>query len=312
MSDSRKDSPVNVVIGAFGQDGVLLCRELEANGARAVKVARGDYDLLSPESVASLFTANERHDVFFLAAHHRSSTQVTTLTPPEDLRLSLAIHVSAPATILEVMRQRACGDRFFYASSSRVFGQPGDAPQTEATPRSPTCVYGITKAAGMDVCAYYRSEHGIFASSGILYNHESSLRPADFVSRRIVLAAVDRYRTRAGRVRLANPGAEVDWSWAPDIVRAMLSAIRNGEPQDYVMASGKAHSVADFARFAFDEIGEDWKNCVEACSTPSASISVPKVGNPAKLIRETGWQPKLDFEDMVRLLVREELVRQQC
>ena len=296
-----------VVVGAFGQDGSLLCAELERCGTRVLKVGRGDFDSLDTASASKLFSGSHRHDIYFLAAIHRSSESDVPEDTRTDIRKSLDLHVNAPAAILEMMRKRKCADRFFYASSSRIFGFPSESPQNENTPRRPNCIYGLTKSAGMDVCQHYRSKYGLFASSGILYNHESSLRPLPFVSRKIILAVAACWRGEAERLFLENPEGRVDWSYAPDIVHAMVLALNSSLPRDFVMSSGTAHTVGDFARIAFDEAGLDcrahiiWKG--SQAEPPHADL----VGDNTLLCLTTGWKPTRSFEQMVRGLVREEL-----
>jgi GDPmannose 4,6-dehydratase len=305
--DPKSLSASAIVVGAFGQDGSLLCRELERNGTRVLKIGRGDCDLLNPCSVKNLFSGSHRHDIYFLAAIHRSSETNAPDDTPAEIRKSIDLHVNAPATILEQMRQRNRGDRFFYAASSRVFGFPSESPQNEKNPRCPNCIYGFTKSAGMDVCHYYRHKHRLFTSCGILYNHESSLRPLPFVSRKIILGVAACWRRESERILVENLNARVDWSYAPDIVRAMIFALNASKPQDFVIASGISHSVGDFVRIAFDEAGLDWRKHVKEIGSPSPRTGAEIVGDNALLCRTTGWKASRSFEQMVRGLVREEL-----
>ncbi len=308
MSKNPTTPAAAILIGANGQDGTLLSRHLLDLNIPVISVGRGECDLLNRMEIENLFQAGlVRHDVYFLAAIHKSSESLEHADPAIDFKNSLDLHANAPALILEVIRQRGCGDRFFYASSSRVFGNPRESPQTEATPRCPLCIYGITKLAGMNVCDYYRQSHGVFASTGILYNHESPLRKLPFLSKKVSQAAVASHRNKGFRIRLQNINTHVDWSYAGDIVRAMTLALTYSEPKDFIMSSGKTHSVKDFVIFAFDELGLDWTEHVEFVSDAGCPIDKRLVGDNSLLKTLTGWNPSIDFQEMVKMLVQAEL-----
>ena len=189
---------------------------------------------------------------------------------------------------------------------------------------APVCAYGISKAAGVSLCRYYRSERGVHASAGILYNHESPLRPPHFVTRKIVRAAV---RIRQGLERelvLGDLSAQVDWGWAPDYVEAMHAILQVGQVHDlpsswagrgpaplagdFVVATGALHSVRDLVEIAFSAVGLDWRKFVVEKGGVLKTAQPAKLlcGNPGRLAAVTGWRPRMPFEDMVRTMVAAE------
>lgn len=307
MPIKRNHPAAAIVVGAYGQDGNLLARDLENANIQVIMVGRGDCDLTDLEEVGRLFQAGPgRHDVYFLAAIHKSSETKQSLDQDAEWKSSMDLHATAPAVFLEVMKRRNGVDRFFYASSSRIFGIPTESPQTENTPRSPKCIYGITKVAGMEVCDFFRRNYGLFACTGILYNHESPLRKLPFLSKKVVRAAVASRHDASLKCVIQNLSSQVDWSYAGDIVQAMQYAINHVEPRDFVMSSGRTHSVKDFVRLAYDEANLNWADHVEFQTTEEIPENQRLVGDNSLLKKLTGWKPSLNFEEMVRMLVRAE------
>jgi GDPmannose 4,6-dehydratase len=295
---------VIVVIGAAGQDGRILCEQLGAprprgDGTDVVAIDRGDLDLLDRGAVRERLRGAS--EVYYLAAEHGSSEDGN-----EDVSKLMAasydVHVAGLVHVLEALG----GGRLFYAASSHVFGRPDAPMQNELTPRRPINVYGMTKALGMDVVRYYR-DRGVHASAGILYNHESPYRRGNFVSTRLVQgarrAAEARARGEHVSVEVGILDAVVDWGWAPDYTEAMQRIVA-GEPDDFVVATGEAHTVADFARVAFEAVGLDFRAHVVARADLVRKPTVPLVGDATKLRTRTGWRPSVSFETMVGRLVR--------
>jgi GDPmannose 4,6-dehydratase len=211
--------------------------------------------------------------------------------------------------MLEAIRQVDSTIRFYQASSSEIFGDPTEAPQTEETPIAPATPYGIAKAYGHFITQAYRHQYGIYACSGILYNHESPRRPLDFLPRKVANGVA---RIAAGldaELILGNLDARRDWGYAGDYVTAMCLMLRQTSPDDFVIASGETHSVRDLVEVAFAHVGLDWRDYVR--TDPSLVRGRAElhnlVGAPAKAHELLGWRPTLSFEELVRLLVDADL-----
>lgn len=198
--------------------------------------------------------------------------------------------------------------RVVQASSSEIFGQPDRAPQDERTPLRPLNPYGAAKAYAHHLVQVYRG-HGLHASNGILFNHESPRRPTTFVTRKITSTVAAIARGRADRLVLGNLEARRDWGWAPDHVRALLLAAEAEEGDDYVIATGRTHSVRDFVAAAFRTVGiHDWEHLVS--TDPQffrPADATESVGDPGHARSRLGWRPTTTFEEMVTAMVHADL-----
>jgi GDPmannose 4,6-dehydratase len=314
-----------IIVGSQGQDGRLLYQRLAAEGCAllgidrhgvrhdAVAAAVDDtrVDVLDRPSVERVVRAFAPDAVFYLAAFHHSSEDNRSVDDAELYLRSHDVHVRGPLNFLETLRRHAPHARFFYAASSHCFGEPSTTLQDESTPLRPVCPYGISKTAGVQLCRMYRSRHGLQASCGFLYNHESPLRAPSFLSAKIVRGAVEIARGRRDRLVLGDLSARVDWGYAPDYIDAMIRIVRLDAADDFVIASGRAHSVGDFVSLAFAHLEIDWRRHVEtdASLLTKSRAAAALVGDSSKLRRKTGWAPSVSFVDMVRLLVDAELRR---
>lgn len=281
-----------LIVGSAGQDGRILAAQLAAKGVLVTGVDRGDIELGDPAAVAALVAKVAPKAIYYLAAHHHSSEDKPEPTPVL-LEKSIAINVTGLVHVLEA----AGSAHVFYAASSHVFGVPTGVTQNEDTPRRPINVYGMTKSVGMDLVRFYRDTRGVHASTGILYNHESPFRGPSFLSSRLARAAARREKTVVGSL-----SANVDWGWAADYTEAMQRIVACEDPGDYVVATGKAHSVADFAQAAFAAVGLDAGEYVTEAAGIVQKPGAVLVGDASKL-RRTGWAPTVSFEEMVGRLV---------
>lgn len=303
-----------LIIGHTGQDGRILWDQLLERGFAIVGVSRGglrlhDMDWAAPvdiadaRSVQALVEAFVPSQVYYLAAHHHSS-QDASINVADTWGLSWAVHVHGFGHVLQALVTVAPAARVFYASSSRVFGATTiAAPLDEATLHRPDDGYGVTKAAGMLLADHYRRVHRQFVSSGILFNHESPLRGAQFVTQRVVHGLVAIARGEAARLEVGSLEARVDWGFAPDYTRAMQQILQASEPGDFVVATGTTHSVRDFVEIAASHLGLDWREVVFETNGLLQRSSQGLCGNANRLRSETGWTPSINFPDMVRLLV---------
>lgn len=292
-----------LIIGAGGQDGRLLTEKLTREGRRVAGLRRGSIDLSDPPAVRAFVGSEQPGEIYYLAAHHHSS-QDEAPEPADLFRASFAAHVDGLVNVLDAMRREAPKARLFYAASSHCFGSRPPTPvQDESTPLNPDNVYGVTKTAGVHACRYYRNDHGVFASAGYLYNHESRYRRPEFVTTKIIRAAIEIKRGRREKLLIGDLSAQVDWGYAPDYVDAMTRILRLDRSDDFVIATGTAHSVQEFAEIAFAGVGLNWREHVEEKSGIITKRKLGLVGNPAKLKAATGWGPTVTFDEMIRNLL---------
>jgi GDPmannose 4,6-dehydratase len=305
-----------LIIGAGGQDGRLLASLLLGRGYGVRGWTRTEPPATAPCECAVIdiselgavnaglrrFPPNE---IYYLAAFHHSTEDRIEESAAELLRRSFDVHVLGLLNVLQVMEECWQRARLFYAASSHVFGAPSTEWQNEKTPFLPNSAYGISKAAGVQCCQFYRREKGIFAATGILFNHESPLRKASFLSQKIVRGALQARRDPAYRLVLGNLEAKVDCGYAPDYVDAMFRILQLPEADDFVVASGEIHSVREFTQAAFGALGLDWRQHVETDPRLLNRISHPLRGDSRKLRAMTGWSPTVGFAEMVAELVHE-------
>ena len=212
--------------------------------------------------------------------------------------------------ILEALRLACPGARFYQASSSEMFGQVVESPQNERTHFHPRSPYGVAKVYGHWITVNYREAYGMYAVSGILFNHESPRRGLEFVTRK-VSDAVARIRTGAQQtLRLGNLESRRDWGYAGDYVDAMWRMLQQPEPRDYVVGTGITHSVEDLVRIAFGHVGLAWRDHVELDPALQRAAEVDVLQADASRAREElGWSPTVDFEALVRMMVDADMER---
>jgi GDPmannose 4,6-dehydratase len=305
-----------LIIGAGGQDGRLLARFLQARGyavrgwirsqpAASTPCECAFVDILQPALVEAELRKSPPDEIYYLAAFHHATEDVIVLSAAELLRRSFDVHVIGLLNVLQGMEECCPRTRLFYAASSHVFGMPESEWQNEETPLIPNSAYGISKAAGLQCCQLYCRERRVFAATGILFNHESSLRKPSFLSQKIVRGVWRAQRDPAYRLMLGDLEARVDWGYAPDYVDAMFRILHLPEASDFVVASGELHTVREFAQAAFAVLGLDWRRHVETDTRLLNKVSHPLRGDSTKLRDATGWSPSVSFAEMVEHLVYE-------
>ena len=212
-------------------------------------------------------------------------------------------------SILEAIRETRPEIRFYQASSSEIFGEPRETPQNEQTPLAPVTPYGVAKAYAHFIVGSYRRRYGLFACSGILYNHESPRRPLDFVTRKVAHGVARIARGLDDELVLGNLDARRDWGYAPDYVRAMWLMLQQPEARDYVVATGVLHSVRDLVERAFGHAGLEWERHVridEALRRGKAELH-DLVGDASLARERLDWAPSIDFDQLMRILVESAL-----
>jgi GDPmannose 4,6-dehydratase len=214
----------------------------------------------------------------------------------------------ATLRLLEILRDLPDPPKFLYASSSEVFGSPPHSPQDELTPLNPTTPYGAAKAFSQQMARIYRIAYGLQACAVILYNHESPRRNSNFVSMKIARAAARIKKGIQSELILGSLEGRRDWGWAPDYVRGMWSMLQQDKVDDFVLATGQLHRVADLVACAFEHVELNWQDFVRYDAGLVSSVEpVAPCGNPAKANRVLGWQNSVPFKEMVALLVDSEL-----
>jgi GDPmannose 4,6-dehydratase len=318
MSGTRKA----LVTGITGQDGsylaeLLLERGYEVHGmvrrASTEKFDRIEHlrdrvrlhqgDLLDQRSLVDAMRASKPDEIYNLAA--MSFVAVSWIQPT----LTAEFTGTGVTRMLEAMREVCPDARFYQASSSEMFGKVLEVPQTEKTPFYPRSPYGVAKAYGHFITVNYRESYDLHATSGILFNHESERRGREFVTRKITWHAAAIKLGLERELRLGNLDAERDWGYAKDYVEAMWLMLQRDQPEDYVIATGEAHSVRECCQVAFDEAGlGDFEQYVTIDPSFVRPAEVDHlIGSPAKAERDLGWKPATTFEQLIRLMTRADL-----
>lgn len=220
--------------------------------------------------------------------------------------------ISGTMNILESMRFLKSDARFYNAASSESFGNT-DVPATEETPFRPRSPYGVAKATAFWTVANYREAYNIHAASGILFNHESPLRPSRFVTQKIVRGAIDVAEGRLSSLSLGNMEIARDWGWAPEFVVAMADILEQDEPTDFVIATGETNTLSDFVAETFRQLDLDWREFVrEDRSLIRPSDIARSSGNPAKAERLLGWRARVRMREVVTRLIEAERERRRA
>jgi GDPmannose 4,6-dehydratase len=210
--------------------------------------------------------------------------------------------------LLEAMREACPEARFYQASSSEMFGKVREVPQTELTPFYPRSPYGVAKCYGHFITVNYRESYGLHATSGILFNHESPRRGLEFVTRKITWHAAAIRLGVQTELRLGNLDAERDWGFAGDYVRAMWLMLQRDEPEDFVIATGTAHSVKECLEVAFEHAGLAIDEHVVIDPTLKRPAEVEHlIGDASKAKRQLGWEPEVSFEELIKMMVDADL-----
>jgi len=315
--------PTALITGVTGQDGSYLAELMLAKGYRVVGVVRrtshDSYeriqhlvgkmeivpaDLLDQHSLQSVVQMAAPDEVYNLAAQ---SFVPTSWTQPVLTGEFTALGVTR---LLDAIRLAKPDARFYQASSSEMFGKVRETPQRETTPFHPRSPYGVAKCYGHYITVNYRESYGLFAVSGILFNHESPRRGLEFVTRRISHGVARIKLGLARELQLGNLDARRDWGFAGDYVDAMWRMLQQPAPDDYVIGTGVQHSVRNCCEVAFAHVGLDWSQYVvhdPALDRPAEVETL--LADPSKADAKLGWRPTVDFESLIRMMVDADLDR---
>ena len=312
-----------LITGITGQDGSYLAELLLEKGYRVIGMVRRassenferiahivdrvelrQADLLDQLSLIRMLEDSRPHEVYNLAAQ---SFVPTSWSQPVLTAEFTALGVTR---LLDAIRLVDPGIRFYQASSSEMFGKVRETPQNERTPFHPRSPYGVAKAYGHAITVNYRESYGLFACSGILFNHESPRRGLEFVTRKVTDAAARIKYGLSRELRLGNLDARRDWGYAGDYVQAMWLMLQQDEPDDYVVATGESHSVQDLIEHAFGCVGLDWRDCVVLDPMLKRPAEVDMLlGDATKARQGLGWEPKVRFPELVGMMVDADLDR---
>ena len=317
-----------LITGITGQDGSYLTELLLEKGYQVFGIVRRSSSF-NTDRIDHLYQdphePNARLRMFYGDLNDSSSLNaILRQTEPDEIyNLGAQSHVRVSfdvpeytgevtglgtVRILEAIRDTGIQPKFYQASSSELFGRVRETPQTETTPFYPRSPYACAKAYAYHITVNYRESYGMFACNGILFNHESERRGETFVSRKITRAAT---RIKLGlqkRLYLGNLDAQRDWGHARDYVEAMWLMLQAEQPDDYVIASGETHSVREFLSEAFGYLDLDWKDYVETDPRYFRPAEVDLLlGDASKARRVLGWEPKIDFKQLVRIMVDHDL-----
>lgn len=314
-----------LITGITGQDGSYLAELLLEKGYEVVgmvrrastesferinhikdKITLEQADLLDQLSIINIIDQHKPDEVYNLAAQ---SFVPTSWNQPV---LTGEFDALGVTKVLEAIRLVDKKTKFYQASSSEMFGKVHEVPQTETTPFYPRSPYGVAKVYGHWITVNYRESYDIYACSGILFNHESPRRGLEFVTRKISYYAAMIKLGLTDKLPLGNLDAKRDWGYAGDYVRAMWLMLQQDTPDDYVICTGKTHSVEDFCRLAFEHLDLDFKDYVTVDQRFVRPAEVDLLlGDHAKATKQLQWEPKVSFEELVKIMVDADLKKLQ-
>lgn len=315
---------VALITGITGQDGSYLAELLLEKGYEVHGIVRRE-SLEDEEKLKNIKAIKEK---LFLhegsLSDHLSIYKVfSRVLPDECYHLSASSFVNysfndefqtmsnnfnSTHYLLSTIREVKKECKFYFASSSEMFGEPNETPQTEDTAFNPKSIYGISKVSSHYLLKNYREKENIFACTGIMYNHESPRRGNQFVTKKIISSAVKIKQGLQKKLYLGNLDAKRDWGYAPDYVKAMWMMLQVPRADDYILATGKLHTVREFLDITFSYLGLDYKNYVEV--DPKffrASEYNPLCGNPQKIKDNLGWENSKNLQDIIEEMIEEEL-----
>src|SRR5215210_2940904 len=329
-SDAANEEPIDVpsafITGITGQDGQHLAQFLHDQGYDVFGMVKGQNnprvaqmieempfletvpgDLADLPSLVSALEVSQPDEVYnlgaisFVALSFNQAELTANITGLGVLRMLEAIRV--------VGGTRDNRIRFYQASSSEMFGKVRETPQTERTPFHPRSPYGCAKVFGHDIVVNYRESYGLFACSGILFNHEGPRRGLEFVTRKVTNAVARIKLGLQSEIVLGNLDSQRDWGYAGDYVKAMWMMLQQPQPDDYVIATGKTHSIEDLVSRAFLEVGiEDWRSYVRQDPKFYRPAEVDLLIGDATKARETfGWVPEVEFPELIKMMVANDL-----
>ena len=313
--------PTAFITGITGQDGSYLAELLLEKDYKVVGLVSSKYnignqnidhikndlvlesgDLLDKQSLEKIFADHNPDEVYNLAglSFPPKSWEIPALT--------LNINTLGVARLLELIAEKHKNTKLYQASSSKIFGDPQESPQTETTPIAPLDPYSLSKSASHRLVQIFRNHFDVFACGGIMFNHESERRGENFVTKKITLAAAKIKLGLEQELLLGDLDSVQDWGYAPDYVEAMWLMLQQDQADDYIIASGESHTVRDICKIAFSSLDLDYQGYTKTDPQfiRKEKISSP-LGDPSKAKEKLGWKPKVSFEEMIKKMVQYDL-----
>jgi len=314
-----------LITGITGQDGsylaeLLLDKGYEVHGmVRRVALEAPEHRLQRLRRILDRITLHagslESHATIFSLIDKLKPTECYHLAAQsfvsysfEDAFSTFDTNINGTLHLLSAIKDRSPKTRFYFAATSEMFGKASETPQRETTPFHPRSPYGISKVTGFNVVQNFRESYGLFACSGILFNHESPRRGFEFVTRKITSTVARIKKGQETKLYLGNLEPRRDWGFAGEYVRAMVLMLQKDEPDDYVVATGETHSVRDFAQLAFERVGLDWRDHVvidQKFYRPTEVFALQ--GDSSKARQRLGWAPTVGFAELVAMMVDADL-----
>lgn len=304
-----------LIIGSEGQDGRLLSEFLIKKGYQITgldvpvksftKINYISFDLnnYSAPEFTQLIKKNFS-EIYYLAAFHNSSADDMSVTSPYFFNQTMNINVNAFVRLLQIINDFKLNSKVFYASSSLIFSKSKTKIQNELTIPKPGCLYSMSKNIAGQFAEYYKKNYNLFISVGILYNHESHLRTENFLSKKIVSCAK---RIKSGiqtKLIVGDLSAQSDWGYAPDYVEAFYEILQLNHPENFIISTGKTHTVLDWIEITFKQLEIDWTNVVFQDNNLIKRKKKTLVGDNSKITRLTKWKPTTSFKDMISYMLQ--------
>jgi len=297
-----------IIVGAGGQDGKILARKLEDSGDSVFKIfsklkCNDDINISDYRQVCNLIKNYQPDEIYYLAAYHSSSEENIDADLSISYGISSKVHVEYYLNFLSAIKSYSLKTKIFYAASSLVFSGKNGRFQNESTPFDPLEIYGLTKVQGIHISNYFRQVHGVFASVGILYSHESCYRKNNFLSAKIIKSAMNIAAGNPETLTVGNLDAEVDWSYAHDFVDAFQLILGAEKSDNFIVASGEAHTVREFIEAVFSFFNINYKKYVVEDKCLLFRTPLIKIGDISKIKSTLNWQPKRSFKDFIKDLI---------
>ena len=293
----------SIIVGSDGQDGKIIISKLKSQKHKIIKIKKKNFDINNFLKVKNLVKKFKPHNIYFFAAFHHSADHHF------DNKLninSIKINLIAPNNFLECIYKYRKKCKFFYSSSSLIF-KSSKKKHNEKSLIEPKEIYSICKSNMMSICNFYRSYLNIFINVGIFYNHESEFRKNNFLSKKIIINAVKNYRGSNKKLKISSLETRIDWGSAHDYMDAVLMLQNLKHSDNFIISTGKTHTILDFIKITYNYLKLDYRKYVIEKKNNLIRNEKYRCGSPNKLMKATGWKPKITFKKMIENMIDYEL-----